>query len=260
MKNDRKTGVEELLLAVAPYLLKSGIDFPIFCEIAKRSYALAASRSARFRNGRPNRALISAETGINRRELREILEPPLAGRSETAKRTLAEKIQNLWNEDRKFASKKNTPRRLRIDDEKNGFAALARMVASDLPPSAILNYAKKKKIAHCSRGYAEFLPSVQTLNKKRTGDPARELISQIETLLKLTQLPENVLRTNQRTTALRSGNQSEARYLMKEADESARRTIDGLASTQIRPVHRKTKKNRYSVNITVVTTLNKVVE
>lgn len=260
MKNIRKTGVEELLVAMAPYLLESGIDFPIFCEIAKLSYALAASKSARFRNGRPNHALISAETGINRRELRQILEPSPADPSQTSKRTLAEKIQKLWNEDRKFVSKKNTPRRLRINDETNGFAALARVVASDLPPSAILSYAKKKKIAHCSRGHAQLFPSVKTFNKKRPPNPVQELIGQTGMLLKLAQFPENLLRTNRRTTVLRSGTQSEARYLLKEADESARRTIDGLASTQTRPANRKNKKNRYSVNITVITTLNKVDE
>ncbi len=258
MKNDRRTGVEELLVAMAPYLLESGIDFPIFCDIAKRSYALAASGTARFRNGKPNHALISAETGINRRELRQILQPSFADQSQTSKRTLAEKIQKLWIEDRKFVSKKNTPRSLKINDEKNGFAALARTVASDLPPSAILSYAKKKKITRCSRGHAELILSLQNWNKMHPPNPVRELIRQTGILLSLTQFPEHLLRTNQRTTTLRSGNQSEARYLLKEADESARRTIDGLASTQIQPANRKNKKDRYSVKVTVITTLNKL--
>ncbi len=260
MKNDRRTGVEELLVAMAPYLLESGIDFPIFCDIAKRSYALAASRTARFRNGKPNHALISAETGINRRELRQILEPSFADQSQTSKRTLGEKIQQLWIEDRKFVSTKNTPRSLRINDDKNGFAALARTVASDLPPSAILSYAKKKKIARCSRGHADLILSAPNSNKMHPPNPVRELIRQTGILLSLTQFPEHLLRTNQRNTILRSGNQSEAKYLLKEADESAGRTIDGLTSTQIRPANRKNKKDRYSVNITVITTLNKLDE
>ena len=260
MKNDRRNGVEELLVAMAPYLLESGIDFPIFCDIAKRSYALAASRTARFRNGKPNHVLISAETGINRRELRQILEPSLAMQSQISKRTLAEKIQTIWIEDRKFVSEKNTPRKLRINDEKNGFAALARTVASDLPPSAILTYAKKKKIAQCSRGHAELILSPKILNKLDKPNPVRELFRQTGSLLSLTKIPENLLRTNQRITVLRSGNQSEARYLLKEADESARRTIDGLAYTHKRPANRKNHKERYSVNVTVITTLNKVDE
>lgn len=260
MKNDRRTGVQELLSAMAPYLLDSGVDFPIFCELAKLNYALAASKSARFRNGRPNHALISAETGINRRELRQMLDRTQGKKPRITKQTLAERIQRLWTENPKFLAKKNIPRRLKIDDEKNGFAALARMAASDLPPSAVLSYAVKKKIARCSRGYADFLPRAAATSNRRSQDPVQELFNKTGMLLTLARLPQNLLRVNQRTTVLRTGDQSEARFLLREADESARRTIDALALARNRPAHRKRDTNRYSVNIAIVTTLNKIGE
>ena len=258
MNNDRRTGVQELLLAMAPYLLDSGVDFPIFCELAKLSYALTASRSAGLRNGRPNHALISAETGINRRELRQMLKRNQGEKTHTTKKTLAERIQKLWNENPRFLSKKNSPRRLRIDNERDGFVALARMAASDLPSSAILNYAVKMKIARCSRGYAHLVPIKGATNNKSPQDPVRELFNKTGMLQTLTRLPQNLLRINQLTTVLRTGNQSEARFLLREAVESARRTIDGLALARNLPAHRKQNTNRYAVNVAVVTTLNKI--
>lgn len=245
---------------MAPYMLESNVDFPTFCELAKLNYALAASKTARFRNGRPNYALISAQTGINRRELRQILKPNLGDTPRPTKKTLADRIRKIWRESPRFSSKKNTPRKLKIADETNGFFALARLAASDLPPSAILSYAVQRNIAHCSRGYAEFVNTHEPSHKKRLHDPIQELLYQTRALFSQSHSPENLLRINGRAALLRTANQSEAKFLLREADESVRRTLDGIALPRNQSASGTRKSKRYTVNIVFVTTLAKTRE
>jgi Family of unknown function (DUF6502) len=260
VKYDRRHRVKELLFALTPCLLECGIDYPVFSEIAKLAYAFVGSKRTRFRNGRPNHALLSAETGINRRELRQLLNISKEQKSPSGRNSLAEKLRTTWHKDSRFVSKNGAPRKLRIDDDTNGFSALTRVIASDLPPSAILSYAIKKQVVRCTGTFVEIHRQDKLQNRVRQSDPIAEFLHQIEMLISQAQAPHNLLRTNQRRSILCVNNHAEARYLLREAEDSARRTLDGLTLTKKQPTAKKRTANRYSINVTISTTLSKMEE
>lgn len=148
MENPDRTalveGTRQLLCPLASLLLKCGMTWRDFAEIAKTSFVQMASRDYGIRGRPTNISRVAILTGIGRREvgkIREALEqaaPPLPNHTTDATRLLSG-----WHQDPAFAAADGTPRELPVAGEGPSFEELARRFAPDVPPTSILKELKR---------------------------------------------------------------------------------------------------------------------
>jgi hypothetical protein len=156
-----------LLEPLIRLLLKSGITWKEFSDLAKLKYVQVASEEF-GKGGRPtNVSRVAILTGLDRRDVRRLRDadedPPLEGRGYTSKAT---QVLSGWYHDADFQDQSGNPRPLPLDGEQGSFAALVKRYAPALPPVAI---AKELKAAAAT----EELPDGRLRALKRQYIPAQ---------------------------------------------------------------------------------------
>jgi hypothetical protein len=126
-----------LLEPVALLLLKNGITWNDFYEIARAKFVDVATRRFGIRGRPTNISRVAILTGLDRREvskLRRQLDQP------TAPRALCKPTQVLdgWYRDAEFLDGDGRPRDLDIDGDEASFAALVRRHAPSIPHVAMI--------------------------------------------------------------------------------------------------------------------------
>src|SRR5690606_20191971 len=123
------------MLPVARFLLRSGIGYKEFAEIARVAFVDVASVDYGIRGRPTNYSRISAMTGINRKEVRRLrlLERPLEG--EQCLSPLAD-VLHRWHTHPDFLDPSGAPKTLQFQGE-NSFSDLVRIAAGDLPSNAV---------------------------------------------------------------------------------------------------------------------------
>ncbi|HKE44517.1 MAG TPA: DUF6502 family protein [Steroidobacteraceae bacterium] len=133
------TSCRTLLVPIARLLLKSGVTWKEFCEVARRTFVHVATAEFGIRGRPTNVSRVAILTGMTRREVRrqrDLLESdpqPEAGYMSKASRVLSG-----WHQDRDFIDANSEPRALEIDAGGLSFAELARRYGGDIPPGALL--------------------------------------------------------------------------------------------------------------------------
>jgi hypothetical protein len=127
-----------LLEPLIRLLLKSGITWKEFSDLAKAKYVQVASEEY-GKGGRPtNVSRVAILTGLDRRDVRRLraqeLDAAPESRSYTSKAT---QVLSGWYHDEEFRDAQGAPRPLPMDGESRSFAALVRRYAPALPPVAI---------------------------------------------------------------------------------------------------------------------------
>lgn len=163
----RDAQLQLLLSELAVILLPFGITPMHFSELAKRAFVDAAGRSSRFINGKLNQSRIAVITGLNRSEVKRLLNDGRT-RTSTAGSRMArtERVVSGWLSDRRFADRNGKPRKLRINGRNNSFASLARAFAGDVPHRAVLDELKRSRAVVQTR-------DVLQLNTRRAVSRAR---------------------------------------------------------------------------------------
>ena len=121
-------------------LLKSGVTWQEFSDVARSAYVDVATK--RFgKRGRPtNVSRTSLLTGMTRREVRrqrELLELPQEEQAPEV--TKASLVLSAWHQDADFVDAAGQPLLLQFDGDAPSFTALTRRAASsDVPPATLL--------------------------------------------------------------------------------------------------------------------------
>jgi Family of unknown function (DUF6502) len=123
-------------------LIRSGVTYGQFADMAKLAFVLEANREKDERGRTINASRISVKTGISRKEVRRIraLQPQLiAGRIGLRRYEAAVPAQvlHLWYSDSKYLDTHGRPRQLPLHDPSPSFAELVRSVSGDIPLGAI---------------------------------------------------------------------------------------------------------------------------
>ena len=127
---------QTLLRPLASFLLKCGITWREFSEMAKTAFVAAATDHYGIQGRPTNVSRVALLTGLARKEVkrqRDLLQqvqPP----APPEKTTDATRVLSGWHQDGDFLQQDNTPRDLDADD----FADLCRRYCSDVPASALL--------------------------------------------------------------------------------------------------------------------------
>ncbi len=174
-----------LLRPLVRVLLRNGIPFGTFADIARWVYVDVASRF-----GPPGRkqtvSRISTITGLTRKEvkrLRELAAPDDLGAAERYNR--AARVATGWIRDRRFHDEEGRPAGLPFEGGGRSFSALVRAYSGDIPPRAILEEMKRTGVAEESEGKVRLLQRGNIVKKGDAeklailGVDAGELISTI---------------------------------------------------------------------------------
>ncbi len=155
---------QHLLRPLVRLLLRNGIAFDDFAEVARSVYAQVARDEFTPDGKRPTDSRVAILTGLTRKEVRrlrdETAEPH--ARQDWGGAHRATRVLSGWFQDPDFTNEEGEPRALDAKDEQNGFPALVRRYSGDMPTSAMLaelervNAVKrvgKNKIQLLSRSY-----------------------------------------------------------------------------------------------------------
>lgn len=130
------------LLPLARMMLRSGITYRQFDAVARRAFVREALGDSDARGRLLNTSRVAVKTGLSRKEVKRIREM-LAARSLDESESTSDqsgplaKVLHAWHFDRRFVGPDGQPRDLQFQDEIEGFFALVRAVAGDVPPGAV---------------------------------------------------------------------------------------------------------------------------
>jgi len=130
--------IARILRPLVRILLRHGMPFGAFADLAKRIYVEVAS-SGEFHLDRRKQTVsrLAVITGLTRKEVRRVAELPAASaREETERYNRAARVITGWAHDARFQDERGEPRALTPDSE---FAELVRLFSGDMPSRAVLD-------------------------------------------------------------------------------------------------------------------------
>jgi hypothetical protein len=136
------SAVYACLLPIARLLLRSGITYGQFDAVAKRAFVREAISEADSRGRPANTSRTAVKTGLSRKDVKKIREqlassPSLQLDDSGSRWGPPARVLHAWHVDERFLDARGGPRDLQFQDDKNGFGALVRAVAGDVPPGAV---------------------------------------------------------------------------------------------------------------------------
>jgi hypothetical protein len=132
-----------LLEPLVLLLLKSGITWREFSDLAKAKFVHVATQEFGIRGRPTNASRVAILTGLDRRDVRK-LRLALAHRRPIDPGFMSKPSQVLdgWFHDPEFRSPSGSPRDLEIEGEEGSFTALVRRYAPGIPPVAMVKELK----------------------------------------------------------------------------------------------------------------------
>ena len=125
-----------LLRPLVRLLLRYGIAYGAFADLAKRVYVEVARDEFALPGRKQSVSRVSIITGLSRKEVRRVADLERPDDAATAQRyNRAARVIGGWLRDPDFTAG-GEPRALRVDDE---FAELAKRYSGDVPPRALLD-------------------------------------------------------------------------------------------------------------------------
>ena len=133
-----------VLKPVVRILLRYGIGFREFSEIAKTAFVDVASSDFGLRGRPTNISRVAVMTGLTRKEVRRIRDKIDDGKHTViVKQTPMWDILHYWHADREFLNSAGRPSVLPFSGESNSFSSLVRQYGGDIPPGAMRTELKR---------------------------------------------------------------------------------------------------------------------
>lgn len=130
--------VLRILRALARVLIRHGLPFDAFVDLAKHAYVDVALSDFSIPGRKPSISRVSVLTGLTRKEVQRMVEAPAQGDGEQqARHNRAARVVAGWVRDADF-NVADGPRDLALE-ERFGFTELVRRYAGDVPPRAVLD-------------------------------------------------------------------------------------------------------------------------
>lgn len=139
LKSNVMAACRLLLRPLARLLIKAGVSWREFADIAKLSFVEVATREFGIRGRPTNVVRVAILTGINRREvarLREVLAEPVVQEPEYL--NAAQRVLSGWYQDPDYLNADATPRTVATHGDAPSFDDLCQRYAGDVPPTALL--------------------------------------------------------------------------------------------------------------------------
>jgi hypothetical protein len=134
------TALARLLAPIVRVLLRYGISYGAFAELAKHVYVRVAAEHFRIAARKQSTSRIALLTGLPRKEVARLLHEPAAADAVSGEEhsRLARLISG-WRHDRRFLDARRKPAALPFEGGDRSFAELVRRYGSDVPARATLD-------------------------------------------------------------------------------------------------------------------------
>lgn len=138
--------LRRLLRPLVRIMLRQGISFGEFSEIAKRTYMEIAWDEFTPDDARPSDSRVAIMTGLTRKEVKRLRETRAqATEVSTNHMNRATRVLSGWFRDPDFCDERGQPRILNMTDDGPQFPALVRRYSGDMPPRAMLEELRRVK-------------------------------------------------------------------------------------------------------------------
>ena len=132
------------LRPIARILLRFGIGFREFAEIAKTAFVDVASREYGLRGRPTNISRVAVMTGLTRKEVRRLREKIEDGDSSVVvKATPLSEILHRWHAEPEFLDESGRPASLPFAGDEGSFSNLVKRFGGDIPPGAMRTELKR---------------------------------------------------------------------------------------------------------------------
>jgi hypothetical protein len=130
-----------ILRPLARLLLRSGVSYKAFAELAKSVFVDVARHEFRIPGRKQSDSRISVITGLSRKEVKRVQTEPLdQGEGPLRLHNRAARVIYGWTQDPDFQGSDGQPRHLTMEEGKSpNFLDLVRRYSGDAPPRAILD-------------------------------------------------------------------------------------------------------------------------
>lgn len=176
------------LRPVARWLLRSGVTFKEFAELARHVFVTTATEEFGIRGRPTNVSRVALLTGLTRREVRKerLVEAVPTERGEEALNH-ASRVLSGWHLDAEFLDPNGRPRDLPAEGAAASFAALLKRYAGDIPTTALVKeLLKSKSIAQLEDGSYRalrryYMPRpMDSRSVERSGNVLADLVATVE--------------------------------------------------------------------------------
>jgi Family of unknown function (DUF6502) len=177
--------VERLLGALFGLLIRHGMSFTAFEDIAKRVYVDVALREFTIPGKKPSISRASILSGLTRKEVQRLLaerEAADAGVHENR----AVRVLGAWAREAEFLDADGQPRVLELQQGAASFAALVRRYSGDMPVRAVLDEllrvgaVKRRDDGRLELAQAAFVPSGAADKIEHLGSDVADLVRTID--------------------------------------------------------------------------------
>lgn len=132
--------VTKLLRPLIRILLRNGIPYGTFADLAKRVYVDVAADEFGIPGRKQSISRISIITGLSRKEISRVnLLPEQRDEDATERYNRAARVISGWVRDRDFLDDQNRPAELRMEGSGPTFNELVRRFSGDVPARAVLD-------------------------------------------------------------------------------------------------------------------------
>ncbi len=132
--------VLRLLRPLVRILLRNGMPYGAFADLAKRVFVEVAASEHSIPGRKPSVSRTAIITGLSRKEVQRMQQLPLADDTEAiAQYNRAARVLSGWGRDAQYLDTHGQPVPLPIDGPAPSFATLVRQFSGDVPARAILD-------------------------------------------------------------------------------------------------------------------------
>jgi len=148
MKNNSKTApllaLLKALMPIARLLMKCGVGYREFAEIAKCAFVDVATQDYGLRGRPTNISRVAVMTGLTRKEVKRLRDKIQAGDQIDVPRLAPyNAILNQWHMDPDFVDAQDRPKPLKFDGEGATFTSLVKKYGGDIPAGAMRTELKR---------------------------------------------------------------------------------------------------------------------
>jgi len=180
--------VSRLLMPLVKLLIRNGISFGAFSEVAKRVYVDVSKTEFKIPEIPQTNTRIATLTGLSRKEVLRITNEIQAGTIDlTDQHNRATRVVSGWIREPEFHDKRGRPAALPFEGEHRSFSRLVKMFSGDIPARTILDelvhsgsvkHLKDNRINLVTNAY---IPASDTLEQIRMlGTDVSDLIATID--------------------------------------------------------------------------------
>lgn len=133
-----------VLRPIARALLRAGVGYREFSEIAKTAFVDVAGKDYGLRGRPTNISRVAVMTGLTRKEVRRIRDKTEVGNvTALVKLTPMGEVLHRWHTEKEFTTKNGEPADLPFNGDEASFSELVKRFGGDIPPGAMRTELKR---------------------------------------------------------------------------------------------------------------------